>query len=174
MPGVTRDRQYGHGRIGEKPFLIVDTGGIGYLEKDIDTPMAEQTKEAIGEADFVFFMLDAKAGVTPADRETAKIVRQSSKPVILVVNKSDGVNVTTDSAEFYQLGFDQPCFISAAHNRGIKELIVNALATLPESEDEVSKLNPKAIKVAVVGRPNVGKSTLINRLLGEELVVLFY
>jgi len=171
-PGVTRDRQYGQGQIGESAFLVIDTGGIIDSARGMDKNMLAQTHAAIAEADLLFFIVDAKAGLQANDQQIAELLRHSHKPITLVVNKIDGVNVELDCADFFQLGFVNICYISAAHNRGISDLISLTFADIetpvpvPESHDGV-------IKVAVIGKPNVGKSTLINRILGEERVVVY-
>lgn len=172
IPGVTRDRQYGRGRVGDKAFLVIDTGGVGEVEHVVDQTMLDQTCAAIAEADRIFFVLDAQTGLTAADQEIANNLRQSEKPITVVVNKTEGFNTNNECTEFFQLGFGQLHYISAAHNRGINDLVNTALADLTQLE-EASPTANKAIKVAFVGRPNVGKSTLTNRLLGEDRVVVF-
>lgn len=172
IPGVTRDRQHGHGKLGDKPFLVVDTGGVGEIEHVVDQTMLDQTCAAIAEADYLFFIVDAQVGLTAADQDIAKVLRQSEKPVRVVINKTEGIDVETECTEFFKLGFEEFSHIAAAHNRGMRELISTALMDIPEQEPEAPS-SQDAIKVAIVGRPNVGKSTLINRILGEERVVVF-
>jgi GTPase len=171
-PGLTRDRKYGYGSSGNKSFIVIDTGGIGAEEDTIDNLMAEQAWQAIQEANIILFMVDARDGLTAIDELIAKRLRSLGKTLFLVLNKIDGVNSDIVSAEFHKLGFGQPLLIAAAHRRGINVLLEQVLAEVPESTEEADKRYP-GIKIAIVGRPNVGKSTLINRMLGEERVVVF-
>jgi GTP-binding protein len=157
--GLTRDRKYGTGRLGDAPYLVVDTGGLSGEGQGVDVEMAQQVKTAIGEADAVLFLVDAREGM-------------NGKPVTLVLNKSDGVDAEMAAAEFYAMGLGDPVAIAASHNRGVRGMINKVLELFPpavEEEDEAEQ----GIRVAVVGRPNVGKSTLVNRILGEERVVVF-
>jgi len=176
LPGLTRDRLYGQGQVGEKPYIVIDTGGLSGEEAGIDGHMASQAFQAVQEADWIFFMVDARAGVTPSDEWVASELRQYNKKIFLVVNKIDSMQSELATADFYSMGFGEPQGIAAAHQRGVPQLMETVLeqvyAQRPEDEVEVP-LQAHAMKVAVVGRPNVGKSTLINRLLGEERVVVY-
>ncbi len=194
--GLTRDRHYGEGRVGDTPFIVVDTGGFEPVAKTgILHQMARQTKQAIAEADVVVFLVDARAGLNAHDHDIARLLRKLGQKVVLCVNKAEGMQHTSAVAEFHELGLGLPCPISAAHGDGIADLIEHALEGLGEKvEDEVfdadeAEPSPDAlasdspepaepvihhrIKLAIVGRPNVGKSTLINTLLGEERVIAF-
>ncbi len=172
QPGLTRDRHYGHGRLGNKPHLVVDTGGFEPQVKDgIVHEMARQAEAAIAEADMLLFVVDARAGLTPQDKVIADLLRRSGRPVLLTVNKGEGMDRAVVGAEFYELGCGAPCVISASHGDGVRELVELALASFPEENaDDDTATGPR---VAIVGRPNVGKSTLINTLLGEERVIAF-
>lgn len=172
MPGLTRDRQYGQGNFDGRRFVVVDTGGIGESDGGIDTPMTEQAKQALGEADIVLFLVDGRAGLTSADENIARELRSLHKHVELVVNKTDGLDEDVAQAEFYQLGFERLHAIAAAHGRGVKRLLDRVLPLT--EEDELDDEDEDAgIRVAILGRPNVGKSTLLNRMLGEERVVVY-
>ncbi len=172
FPGLTRDRQYGEGQIENRSFIVVDTGGLTGGEEGIDAAMAGQSFAAISEADIVLFIVDAQAGVTAADEAIAKEIRVRGKNVILVVNKVDGLDPDVAAADFYRLGFPDPQFTIASHNRGIKSLVERALDGFGETEHEPEAVSD-SIKIGIIGRPNVGKSTLVNRMLGEERVVVF-
>jgi len=169
LPGLTRDRQYGVSRVGERPFLLVDTGGLTDESDPLAKQIAGQVRIAIDEADLVLFITDARDGLTAADELVAGQLRRTGKPVQLVVNKTEGLEEATALAEFHALGLGEPLAVATAHGRGISALTEKALERLPESEEAPEAL--PGIRVAVLGRPNVGKSTLVNRLLGEERVL---
>jgi len=177
LPGLTRDRHYGEGRIGERPFLVIDTGGFEPVAKEgILYEMAKQTKQAVAEADVVVFIVDGRQGLTPHDKTITDFLRKSGRPVLLVVNKAEGMKYTSVTADFYELGLGDPCVISAAHGDGVLDLVNEALdiATMQRpAEEDVPEEAHKGIKLAIVGRPNVGKSTLVNTLLGEDRVIAF-
>lgn len=186
IAGLTRDRKYGEGKLGERPFIVIDTGGITGEEQGIDTVMAQQSYLAIDEADIIFLMVDVQAGVMPGDVALANHLRKVGKTAYLVVNKIDGKNPDLVLGDFYELGMGTPLPIAAEHNRGVHALIDYVLDELPQpdsllaeydlSEEEIiphQQLDVRGTKIAVVGRPNVGKSTLVNRFLGEDRVVVF-
>ncbi|PKO83036.1 MAG: ribosome biogenesis GTPase Der [Betaproteobacteria bacterium HGW-Betaproteobacteria-11] len=172
QPGLTRDRHYGHGRLGRKPYLVVDTGGFEPQAKEgIVHEMARQAEAAIAEADVLIFVVDARSGLVPQDKVIADLLRRSGRPVLLAVNKGEGMNRAVTGAEFFELGCGHPYVISSAHGDGVTELVDIALEPFPEeSPDDTADGGPR---VAIVGRPNVGKSTLVNTLLGEERVIAF-
>jgi GTP-binding protein len=172
LPGLTRDRHYGQGRLGTKPFIVVDTGGFEPVAKEgIFSEMARQAREAIAEADVILFITDGRAGLTSQDKRIAQTLREANAPVTLVVNKTEGMNESVVTAEFHELALGEPVAISAEHGEGVRQLVEDALARFPEEkEDEAPPDHPR---VAIVGRPNVGKSTLVNRLMGEERVIAF-
>ncbi|MGI9301643.1 MAG: ribosome biogenesis GTPase Der [Gammaproteobacteria bacterium] len=173
FPGLTRDRQYGFGHSGGERFIVVDTGGLSGDNAVIDRLMAEQTEYAIAEADHVLLLVDGREGRTGSDESIAQRLRTFDKPVSLVVNKTDGVDPDQACADFYGLGVPSVYPIAAVHGRGVTGLIETVLRELPDDEmpfDAESTPTPR-IRVAFVGRPNVGKSTLINRLLGESRVL---
>ncbi|MEY3265187.1 MAG: GTP-binding protein EngA [Pseudomonadota bacterium] len=176
LPGLTRDRHYGEGRVGERPFLVIDTGGFEPVAKEgIMHEMAKQTKQAVAEADVVIFIVDGRQGLTPHDKTITDFLRKSGRSVMLVVNKSEGMKYSSVTADFYELGMGDPYVISAAHGDGVADLVDQsldiALADKPVVDEEESKV--RGVKIAIVGRPNVGKSTLVNTLLGEERVIAF-
>lgn len=177
MPGLTRDRHYGEGRIGERPFLVIDTGGFEPVAKEgIMHEMALQTRQAVAEADVVVFIVDGRQGMTPHDKTITDFLRKSGRKVMLVVNKSEGMKYTSVTADFYELGMGDPYVISAAHGDGVTDLVNEALdMAFAGRPDEPEELEPAdhGFKIAIVGRPNVGKSTLINTLVGEQRVIAF-
>ena len=170
LPGLTRDRHYGEGRVGERPFLVIDTGGFEPVAKEgIMHEMAKQTKQAVAEADVVIFLVDGRQGLTPHDKTITDFLRKSGRSVMLVVNKAEGMRYTSVTADFYELGLGDPYVISSAHGDGVADLVEEALdiafASRPDELNEPEN-NNKGIKIAIVGRPNVGKSTLMKILSG--------
>lgn len=173
FPGLTRDRQYGKGAIGEIDYVVVDTGGLTDDTGGIDGPMADQVMQAIAESDLIAFMVDARDGRMPGDENIAAMLRRSDVPVVLVVNKIDGRNRDLLAGEFYSLGYGDPAYISASNGNGVAQFVDESIAGVVTESTEPESPEQAGIKIAAVGRPNVGKSTLINRLLGEERVVVF-
>jgi GTP-binding protein len=172
QPGLTRDRKYGTGKLGKHPYVVVDTGGISGDQIGIDQLMEQQVHQAIGEADHILFLLDGREGCTGGDEIIAQQLRKTGKPVTVAVNKSEGLDETLAASDFYRLGLGEPIAIAAVHGRGVRTLIDSILSLFPPPEEERAD-QEKGIQIAVVGRPNVGKSTLVNRLLGEERVVAY-
>lgn len=190
-PGLTRDRKYGQASYDGLQFIVVDTGGISGDEQGIDAEMAQQSLLAIDEADLILFLVDARAGLTPADQGIADYLRKQQKSVFVVANKVDGIDGDSESAEFYALGMGEVQQIAAAHGRGVSQLLQLGLQPLQadfpdmleseaernddeeDAEAQLERLQSLPIKLAIVGKPNVGKSTLTNRILGEERVVVF-
>ena len=174
VPGLTRDRKYGYARVGERRCVVIDTGGLVETVAGVERLMAEQTMKAVQEADRVLFLVDARAGCSPSDLHVADVLRRAGKPVLVVVNKAESLDPDMATADFHQLGFGAPVPISATHVEGVWSLMERALEDFPEPQPEPEPSeDADDIRVAVVGRPNVGKSTLINRLLGEERLVTF-
>ncbi len=173
QPGLTRDRHYGIGRGGDRDYLVVDTAGFDPIAKDgIMHEMARQAEQAIAEADILLFLVDGRAGRTPHDEQIAARLRRAGRPVLLVVNKAEGLDRALVAADFHALGLGDPLAVSAAHGDGVKQLLEIALASFPAEADKEAR-GDEGPRVAIVGRPNVGKSTLVNTLLGEERVIAF-
>ncbi|MEC5214501.1 GTP-binding protein [Polaromonas sp. CG_9.5] len=174
--GLTRDRHYGNGKLGPHEYIVIDTGGF---EPDAITgiykEMAKQTRQAVAESDVVIFVVDARAGISAQDYDIAKYLRKLGKPTVLAANKAEGLPEGTQVAEFFELGLGEMLAVSASHGQGMRMLVDLALAplNLPDPETDVEPEDPAVIKLAVAGRPNVGKSTLINTWLGEERLVAF-
>jgi len=181
FPGLTRDRQYGDGHVGPKPFLAIDTGGFDPGSgQDLQRAINEQTETAIAESDVLLFMVDVRAGLTVEDQRIAEWLRSRGRRIVVVANKAEGL-APEAGADFYELGLGTPCLISAAHGMGLTELMETALADFPadaaSSDDAAADVageageEPRGTRVAIVGRPNVGKSTLVNTLIGERRLV---
>jgi GTP-binding protein len=172
VPGLTRDRQYGFGRVGPVPFVVIDTGGLVENPKGIEAQMRAQTERAVAEADHLILIVDGRAGLTPQDDFVAREIRKSGKPTTLAVNKSEGLDPDVTAADFHVLGLGEPVGIAASHGQGCEDLMIQALAGIgPQSEDEARDPAAEGVRIAIIGRPNVGKSTLVNRLIGEERVI---
>ena len=175
--GLTRDRHYGQGRQGKHEYIVIDTGGFEPdASRGIFKEMAKQTQQAVAEADVVIFVLDARAGLAGQDHEIANYLRRLGKPTLLVANKAEGMKDGLQLTEFYELGLGEVQAVSAAHGQGVRDLVEMALGllNLPEPEEEVfGDEDQRPVRLAVAGRPNAGKSTLINTWLGEERLVAF-
>jgi GTP-binding protein len=169
VPGVTRDRQYGYGRTGGRAYVVIDTGGLVENPVGIEAQMRIQTERAVEEADRLVLLADARAGLTTQDLFVARELHRSGKPVFLAINKAEGLDPGVAAADFHALGMGEAFAISASHDQGCDELIEQVLAGLDARPEQTEFLD--AIRVAVIGRPNVGKSTLVNRLLGDERVI---
>jgi len=173
LPGLTRDRNVGRARFNDRDFLVVDTGGFEPVAKEgILREMARQAEAAIAESDVVAFLVDAREGLVAQDRRIAEMLRRAGRPVLLVVNKSEGMS-SAALAEFHELGIGEPLGVSAAHGEGVRDLVDLALSKVPQPPADDARADDGRIRVAIVGRPNVGKSTLVNTLLGEERVIAF-
>ncbi|MEW6732908.1 MAG: ribosome biogenesis GTPase Der [Acidobacteriota bacterium] len=171
IPGLTRDRIYGYVNWSGHEFELIDTGGIiPDEEAEIPASILRQARVAIEQASLILIIVDVRAGITPLDEELARLLREVGKPLFVVANKADAVSVESHAAEFHQLGFDAVFPISAEHGNGIGELLDEIVTLLPSPEQE--RTQPREIKMAIIGRPNVGKSSLVNRLLGEERVIV--
>ncbi len=182
-PGLTRDRQYGRFEFNGAELIIIDTGGLSGETEELDSHMEKQTRLAVDESDIILFMVDARDGLTPADEVIAESLRRTGKLVKLVVNKTDGLDARTVASDFFSLGLGEPESIAASQNRGIQSMMSSVLSDLniqppgieADESDNLDDGEPvdESIKVAIIGRPNVGKSTLVNRFLGEERVVVY-
>ena len=174
--GLTRDRHYGQGHLGKREYIVIDTGGFEpTAESGIFKEMAKQTRQAVAEADVVIFVVDARAGLSAQDHDIADYLRRLGKPCLLVANKAEGMREGAQLAEFYELGLGEVLPVSAAHGQGVRSMLEAALDALdlPEPEEDAEPDPDAPIRLAVAGRPNVGKSTLINTWLGEERLVAF-
>ncbi|MBI1425517.1 MAG: ribosome biogenesis GTPase Der [Gammaproteobacteria bacterium] len=175
QPGLTRDRKFGEGKLGPCAYIVIDTGGLSEDKEGVDSLMAAQSWLAVEQADRVLFLVDAKDGLLPDDQKIAQRLRQTGKQVSLVVNKIDGMDMDAALSEFYRLGFEQVYAVAAEHGRGVTSMmneLLHAYATQDEAE-QADEVADSGIKVAIIGRPNVGKSTLVNRILGEERVITY-
>ena len=173
LPGVTRDRLYGQAEWEGRSFSLIDTGGLDlFASEEMTEKVKEQVFRAVKDADLLLFVVDVRSGLSPLESEIARLLRKHNKPIILVINKVDHPGLEKEAAEFYQLGFAQNCIISAEHRRGIGELLDLITSQLPSAEEVEEKEEEPEIKIAVVGRTNVGKSSLVNKILGEERVLV--
>jgi GTP-binding protein len=177
-PGLTRDRQYGFGKLGPIPYIVIDTGGVAGGETGIEERMVDQTVRALEEADVAIIMVDGRSGVTAADQNVAEIARRHGKKTWLAVNKAEGLDASIVGSEFFSLGLGEPVAVSATHGDRVSALMDAVLEDfgLPDvdsDEDADADADERELRIAVIGRPNVGKSTLVNRLLGEERQVVF-
>ncbi len=175
-PGLTRDRQYGFGRLGPVPYIVIDTGGVAGGEEGINEAMVEQTVRALEEADAALILVDAREGISAADEHVADLARRTGKKTWLVVNKGEGLDSDIAGSEFHALGLGEPVVVSAAHGDHVNALMEAVLEDFePDEEEPVPSYDDDehALRIAVVGRPNVGKSTLINRLIGEDRLVVY-
>mgnify|MGYP001567656999 FL=1 len=180
IPGLTRDRQYGDGRVGDRPYLVVDTGGV--VEeltgtqtggRSLSDSVMVQTRQALAEADAIIFLVDARDGVQTGDRVLAADLRRLGKPIVLAVNKAEGIDPAVAGAEFHALGLGEPSAVSASHGDGVEQMLERALARVPLAEvSPPAGEQAKIPHIAVIGRPNAGKSTLVNALLGESRVIV--
>jgi len=176
--GLTRDRHYGNGRLGSREYIVIDTGGFepDAGEGSIYREMAKQTRQAVAESDVVVFVVDARAGISAQDHEIAQYLRRLHKPTVLVANKAEGMTQGLQLVEFFELGLGEVIPVSGAHGQGVRSMLDKVLDSLPvppPEDEQPEQADPTVIRLAVAGRPNVGKSTLINAWLGEERLVAF-